>query len=73
MRITIATPKVGVMTAPIIPGLTDHEIPKLIEVAAEAGASGMGYSVVRLNGAIAELFEDWIRKALPNRADKVLN
>ncbi|MBC7892427.1 MAG: PA0069 family radical SAM protein [Sphingobacteriaceae bacterium] len=63
---------VGVMTAPIIPGLNDHEIPKLLEAAAQAGALGAGYTVVRLNGAIAELFEDWIRKAFPDRAEKVL-
>jgi DNA repair photolyase len=63
---------VGVMTAPIIPGLNDHEIPKLIEAAAQAGALAAGYTVVRLNGAIAEIFEDWIRKCFPDKADKVL-
>ncbi|MCY7350389.1 MAG: PA0069 family radical SAM protein [Cytophagaceae bacterium] len=63
---------VGVMTAPLIPGLNDHEIPKLIEAAAQAGARSAGYTIVRLNGAIATLFEDWIRKAFPDRADKVL-
>lgn len=63
----------GVMTAPIIPGLNDHEIPKLIEASAHAGALAAGYTVARLNGAIAEIFEDWIRKAFPDKADKVLN
>jgi len=64
---------VGVMTAPIIPGLNDHEIPKLVEAAANAGAAFAGYTVVRLNGSIAVLFEDWIRTAFPDKADKVLH
>ncbi|MGA0558438.1 PA0069 family radical SAM protein [Larkinella sp. VNQ87] len=64
---------VGVMTAPIIPGLNDPEIPKLVEAAAQHGAIWAGYTVVRLNGAIGPLFEDWIRKNFPDRADKVLN
>ncbi|WP_420155460.1 PA0069 family radical SAM protein [Siphonobacter sp.] len=72
-RLTAAGVPVGVMTAPIIPGLNDHEIPKLIESAANAGALTAALTVVRLNGAIGELFEDWIRKTFPDRADKVLN
>jgi DNA repair photolyase len=63
----------GVMTAPIIPGLNDQEIPKLIEASANAGALSAGYTVVRLNGSIAEIFTDWIRKTFPDKADKVLN
>jgi DNA repair photolyase len=72
-KLIVAGVPTGVMTAPIIPGLNDHEIPKLIEAAAQAGASAAGYTVVRLNGAIAEIFEDWIRKNFPDRADKVLS
>ncbi|MPR32084.1 PA0069 family radical SAM protein [Salmonirosea aquatica] len=72
-QLTEAGVPTGVMTAPIIPGLTDHEIPQLIETAAEAGALDAGYTVVRLNGAVAELFEDWIWKTFPERAEKVLN
>jgi len=71
-QLTEAGVPTGVMTAPVIPGLTDHEIPKLIEAAADAGALGAGYTVVRLNGALAELFEDWIHKTFPDRAEKVL-
>ncbi|MFS0490536.1 PA0069 family radical SAM protein [Leadbetterella byssophila] len=63
----------GVMTAPIIPGLNDHEIPQLIQAAAEAGALYAGYTVVRLNGAIGPIFEDWIYQAFPDKAEKVLN
>ncbi len=64
---------VRVMAAPIIPGINSHEILPLIKAAAEAGASAVGYTVVRLNGAIAGIFEDWIKKAMPDRADKVLH
>lgn len=72
-KLTKAGIPTGVMTAPIIPGLNDHEIPKLIEAAANAGALAAGYTVVRLNGAIAEIFEDWIYKNFPDKAEKVLN
>lgn len=64
---------VGVMTAPIIPGLNDHEIPKLVEQAAENGACWAAYTVVRLNGALGPLFTDWLRQAFPDRADRILN
>jgi DNA repair photolyase len=63
----------GVMTAPIIPSLNDHEIPAIIENAAKVGAKNAGYTVVRLNGAIGQIFEDWIYKAFPDRAEKVIN
>lgn len=62
---------VGVMMAPIIPGLTSHEIPELIKTAAANGASVAGYTIVRLNGAIADVFKDWLHKNFPDRADKV--
>lgn len=64
---------VGVMNAPIIPGLTSHEIPEMIKAAAENGASCAGYTIVRLNGNIADVFKDWLHKNFPDRADKVWN
>lgn len=64
---------VRLMCAPVIPGLNMDGIPKLIEAAARHGASDVSYTVVRLNGAIGPLFEDWIYKAYPDRAQKVLN
>ena len=64
---------VGIMTAPIIPSLNDHEIPKLIEQAAEQGASWAAYTVVRLNGALGPLFADWLQHAFPDRADRILH
>lgn len=64
---------VFVMMAPIIPGLNDHEILSLVKTVAACGALGVGHSMVRLNGDVAIIFEDWIRKTMPDRADKVLN
>lgn len=64
---------VGVMTAPIIPGLNSDEIPQLIEAAANSGAQRAGMSLVRLNGSIGDIFKDWIHKNFPDRAEKVLN
>ncbi|SCY51413.1 PA0069 family radical SAM protein [Flavobacterium caeni] len=64
---------VNVMLAPIIPGINSHEILPLAKAAADAGALSIAHTVVRLNGAIGEIFTDWIQKAMPDRADKVLN
>jgi len=61
----------GVMVAPLIPGLSDHEIPAIIKAISNAGAVKAGYTVVRLNGAIGKIFEDWLRKNFPDRFDKV--
>ncbi len=64
---------VGIMTAPIIPGLNHHELPELIRLGAEHGAQTVGMTVVRLNGPIARIFEDWLRKNFPDRFSKVWN
>ena len=64
---------VNIMVAPIIPGLNSHEIPTIVKKVAELGALSVGYTTVRLNGEIAEIFENWIRSNFPDRADKVLN
>jgi DNA repair photolyase len=61
----------GVMTAPMIPGLNDHEIPALLKACANSGAKSAGYTIVRLNGVINQLFEDWLRKNFPDRFEKV--
>ncbi len=63
----------GIMTAPIIPGLNSSEIPQLIEAAANHSAVTAGYTIVRLNGAIKDIFTDWIHKTFPDRAEKVLH
>lgn len=64
---------VGVMNAPLIPGLNSHESSDVIAAAADAGALAAGYTIVRLNGAIGSIFRDWIHRHLPDRAEKVLH
>ena len=64
---------VGVMTAPVIPGLNDHELPGLISAAAEAGAGFAAYTPVRLPHTVRPLFEDWLARRFPERKEKVLN
>ncbi|WP_142784401.1 PA0069 family radical SAM protein [Changchengzhania lutea] len=64
---------VNVMLAPIIPSINSHEILALAETASKHGATSIGHTIVRLNGAIGEIFSDWIRKKLPDRAEKVLH
>src|SRR6201996_8607868 len=64
---------VRVMAAPIIPGLNSNELPDIIKAAADRGALAAGFTIVRLNGSISEIFTDWIHKAFPDRAEKVLN
>ncbi len=63
---------VGVMVAPVIPGLTEHEVPAILKAAAQAGARSAGYVLVRLPMAVAGLFEDWLETHFPDRKDKVL-
>lgn len=63
----------GVMVAPIIPALTDHEVPCIMEAAAEAGAMSAGCTVVRLPHGVKELFSQWLEVRAPQRKDKVLN
>jgi DNA repair photolyase len=64
---------VNAMLAPIIPGINSHEILNLAKAVSDNGALSMAFTLVRLNGAIGEIFTDWIRQTLPNRADKVLH
>ncbi len=64
---------VSVNVAPIIPGLTDHEMPAILKAAREAGATAANFTVVRLPHANAPLFEKWLETHFPDRKDKVLN
>ena len=64
---------VSVNVAPIIPGLNDHEIPAILQAAATAGATGAGFTMLRLPHANTELFVQWLETHFPNRKDKVLN
>jgi DNA repair photolyase len=63
---------VGVMVAPVIPGLTDHELPSIISAAAKAGAQFACFVPVRLPYAVAPLFEEWLTQHMPERKEKVL-
>jgi DNA repair photolyase len=64
---------VGVFVAPVIPGLTDHEVPAIVEDAARAGAAFAVCHLVRLPHGVARLFEEWLDTHRPDRKDKVLN
>ena len=64
---------VNAMLAPIIPGINSHEIMSLAKAVSENGAVSCAFTVVRLNGAIGQIFTDWIKKTLPDSADKVLH
>lgn len=64
---------VNVMAAPIIPGLNDHELMEIAKRTSEAGAIGMHYQIVRLNGPNGEIFEKWLSHTYPDRAAKVIN
>ncbi|HEY7216133.1 MAG TPA: PA0069 family radical SAM protein [Thermoanaerobaculia bacterium] len=72
-RLAAAGIPVGVMVAPVVPAITDHEMPKILEAAAAAGATSAGYVVLRLPGAVAGLFEEWVERHFPDRKEKVLN
>ena len=63
----------SVMVAPVIPGLNNQEIPVILKAASVAGARSAAYIIARLNGAVGPIFEDWLMKKFPDRADKVLN
>jgi len=64
---------VNVMLAPIIPAINSHEILPMAREASKAGAISIGHIIVRLNGAIGEIFRDWIRKTMPDKAERVLH
>ena len=64
---------VNAMLAPIIPGINSHEIMNLAKAVSDNGARSFAFTLVRLNGAIGQIFTDWIKKTLPDRADKVLH
>src|SRR4029453_1978146 len=63
----------GVLVAPVIPGLTDHELPSILAAAVQAGAKVAGYVTLRLPHGVGPLFEQWLGQHLPDRKDKVLH
>jgi len=64
---------VGVNVAPVVPGLTDHELPAIMEAAADAGATYANYILLRLPHGVKDLFETWLEQHFPERRDRVLN
>ena len=64
---------VGVMVGPVIPAITDHELPAILAAAAKAGATSAGYVVLRLPWAVSPLFQRWLEEHFPDRKEKVLN
>ncbi len=64
---------VGVNVAPLIPGLTDHELPAILKAAAEAGAQWAGYTPVRLPLSVAPLFSEWLDVHAPDKKNKIMN
>jgi len=63
----------GVMVSPVIPGLTEHELPAILNAAAHAGAQFAGYALLRLPMAVEGLFQDWLTHQFPDRKDKILD
>jgi DNA repair photolyase len=64
---------VGVLVAPIIPGLNDHEIPAVLEEAGRAGAVWAGMEILRLPLTVAPIFQDWLERNEPGKKSKVLD
>lgn len=63
--------RMGIMMGPMIPGLNEHEMQRIMKEARDSGATFTAYTFIRLNGAIKFLFHDWLYKNFPDRADKV--
>ena len=63
----------GVLTAPIIPALNDHELEAMLEAAAQHGASNAGYVLLRLPHEVEPLFVEWLHAHYPDRAEHVLS
>jgi DNA repair photolyase len=64
---------VGVNVAPIIPGLGDEEMPRILTAARDAGATRAGYVLLRLPGPVAQVFEQRVRAAMPLRVERILH
>jgi DNA repair photolyase len=64
---------VGTLVAPVIPGLTDHEMPAILSTVAKAGAIAASYVPLRLPYGVAPLFEEWLTLHRPLQKEKILN
>ena len=72
-RLTEAGVPAGVMFAPVIPALNDHELEAVLKASAEAGALWAGYAVLRLPNEVRPLFKDWLAEQYPLRAEHVMS
>ena len=72
-RLALAGIPTGVMFAPVIPAINDHELESVVAAAAEAGAATAGYLLLRLPGEVKELFYEWLETHYPDRANRVRN
>ncbi len=72
-RLTQAGVPVRVMTSPVIPGLTDHELENLLEAGKQAGADSASWIMLRLPREVSQLWQDWLLEQEPNRAAKVMS
>lgn len=64
---------VNVMVGPVIPGLTDHEIPEILKAASSAGAKTANYTMLRLPYGVKDIFQTWLHEHYPDRAERILN
>ncbi|WP_420002660.1 PA0069 family radical SAM protein [Arenibacterium sp. LLYu02] len=71
-RLSEAGVPVRIMTSPLVPGLTDHELEALLAAGAEAGADAASWIMLRLPREVSELWQDWLREHEPGRAEKVM-
>jgi DNA repair photolyase len=71
-ELTDAGVPVGILMAPVIPGLTDHEAPAILQAVADAGARFAGYVPLRLPFGVKDLFADWLGRHFPERKERVL-
>ena len=72
-RLSRAGIPVNVMVAPVIPAITDHEIPAILQAVADAGAVSAAFVPLRLPWAVKDLFANWLERHFPDRKEKVLN
>jgi len=72
-RLSAAGVPCGVLLAPVVPGLSDEEVPRLLEAAREAGATRAGWLLLKLPGSTRQVFEERLRERLPTRAERVLH
>jgi DNA repair photolyase len=72
-QLSAAGVPVGVLVAPVIPALTDHELEHILEAAKAAGATSAGYVLLRLPHEVKDLFREWLAEHYPNRANHVMS